>query len=127
MARGSPSHHRSSAGDGSSSGDSAGEWRYAMPRKKRARKTETVRTGARARVKLGAKGFERRSTNLEVILNAQRDSESEQHSDVDMVGADSGANGAAAASGPSVGTGVTSVTGEKKRARNAVWRGSSWL
>ena len=48
---------------------------------------------SKSKSETGAKGFERRSTNLEVILNAQRDSESEQHSDVDMVGADSGANG----------------------------------
>ena len=90
--------------DESSSGDSAGEWRYVMPRKKRA-KTATAQGHEQA----GVTGFDRRRTYSEVVLNTQRDSESEQQNDVDEVGADSGANGAAA------GTGVPSVTGEKRR------------
>ena len=69
------------------------------------------------------KGFERRRTYLEVILNTQKDSESEQQNDVDMVGADFGANGAApAASGASAGTGVTSVTGENQKAQEEAKR-----
>ena len=93
-----------------------------MPRKKRARETETVtaqdcKDKSKSKSVTEVKGFERRRTYLEVILNTQKDSESEQQNDVGMVGADSGANGAAvAASGASAGTGVRSVTGEKKKA-----------
>ena len=57
---------------------------------------------------------------VDVTLDTQRDSESEQQNDVDTVGADSGANGAA--SSPSAGTGVTSVTGEKQRAQEEAKR-----
>ena len=65
------------------------------------------------------KGSERRRTYLEVILNTQRDSESQQN-DVDMTGAGAGASGAAAAAsgGASAGT----VTGEKKRAQEEAKR-----
>ena len=110
--------------DESSSGDSAGELRFVMPRKK----TETVsaqvvKDRKKSKSAIEVKGFERRCTYLEVILNTQKDSESEQQNDVDMVGADSGANGAAAAaSGASAGTGVTSVTGEKKKAQEEAKR-----
>ena len=90
--------------DESSGGDSAGEWRYVLPRKD----SQT-----------GAKGSDRRRTHLEVILNTQRDSESEQQNDVDMTGAGAGASGAAtAASGASAGT----VTGEKKKAQEEAKR-----
>ena len=98
-----------------------------MPRKKRARKTETAtaqdgKDKSKSKSETGAKWFERRRAYLEVILNTRRDSESEQHNDVDMVGADSGANGAAAGSGPSAGSGVTSVTGDRKRAQEEAKR-----
>ena len=83
-----------------------------MPRKEKARKTEAATAqGSKDTSKIGVKGSKRRRTYLEVMLNTQKDSESEQQNDVDMVGADSGANGAAAASGACAGT----VTGEKKR------------
>ena len=96
-----------------------------MPHKKRARKTETVtaqdgkdKSKSKSKNVNEVKGFERRRTYLELILNTQKDFESEQQNDVDMVGADPGATGAAAAaSGASAGTGVTSVTGEKKKAQ----------
>ena len=98
-----------------------------MPGKKRARKTETTtaqdgKDKSKSKSETGVKGFERRRTYLAVILNTQRDSESEQQNDVDMVGADSGANGAAAAFGPSAGTGVTSEIGGKKRAQEEAKR-----
>ena len=100
--------------DESSSGDSAGEWRYMLPRKKRARKSEAATAqDSRDTSKTGVKGSDRRRTYLEVIMNTQRDSESEQQNDVDMNGAGAGASGAAAASGASAGT----VSGEKKRAQ----------
>ena len=89
-------------------------WRVAV---RDATKEETATTqDGKDKTKIGVKGSDRRRTYLGVILDTQRDSESEQQNDVGMVGADSGANGAAAASGPSAGTGATSVTGEKKRA-----------
>ena len=100
--------------DESSGGDSAGEWRYVLPRKKRARKSETATAqDSRDTSKTGVKGCDRRRTYLEVILNTQRDSESEQQNDVDMTGAGAGASGAAAAAsgGASAGT----VTAEKKK------------
>ena len=105
--------------DESSGGDSAGEWRYVLPRKKRARKTATAQD-SKDTSKTGAKGSDRRRTHLEVILNTQRDSESEQHNDVDMTGAGAGASGAAAAAsgGASAGT----VTAEKKRAQEEAKR-----
>ena len=105
--------------DESSGGDSAGEWKYVLPRKKRARKSETATAqNGRDASKTGAKGSDRRRTYLEVILNTQRDPESEQQNDVDMTGAGAGANGAAtAASGASAGT----------VRPNVVWRGSRLL
>ena len=84
--------------DESSGGDSAGEWRYVLPRKKRARKTATAQDSGDTS-KTGAKGSDRRRTYLEVILNTQRDSESEQQNDVDMTGAGPGTSGAAAVCG----------------------------
>ena len=107
--------HRSFVG-----GDSAGEWRYVLPRKKRARKSETATTqDSKDTSKTGVKGSDRRRTYLEVVLNTQRDSESEQQNDVDMTGAGAGASGAAAAaSGASAGT----VTAEKKRAQEEAKR-----
>ena len=114
--------------DESSGGDSAGERRYVLPRKKRARKSEAAAAqDSRDTSKTGAKGSDRRRTHLEVFLNTQRDSESEQQNDVDMTGAGAGASGAASAtSGASAGT----VTGEKKKAQEEVkrlWRGSRRL
>ena len=58
-----------------------------MPRKKRPRKTETVSAQdgpdkSKSKSVTGVKGFERRRTYLEVILNTQKDSESEQLNDV---------------------------------------------
>ena len=105
--------------DESSGGDSAGEWRYVLPRKKRARKTATAQDSGDTS-KTGVKGSDRRRTYLEVILNTQRDSESEQQNDVDMTGAGAGASGAAAAAsgGASAGT----VTAEKKRAQEEAKR-----
>ena len=104
--------------DESSGGDSAGEWKYVLPRKKRARKTATAQDSKDTSL-TGVKGTDRRRTYLEVILNTQRDSESEQQNDVDMTGAGAGASGAAtAASGASAGT----VTGEKKRAQEEAKR-----
>ena len=104
--------------DESSGGDSAGEWRYVLPRKKRARKTATAQDSGDTS-KTGAKGSDRRRTYLEVILSTQRDSESEQQNDVDTTGAGAGASGAAtAASGASAGT----VTGEKKKAQEEAKR-----
>ena len=99
--------------DESSGGGSAGEWKYVLPRKKRARKTATAQDSSDAS-KTGVKGSERRRTYLVVILNTHLDSQSEQQNDVDMTGAGAGASGAAAAAsgGASAGT----VTGEKKRA-----------
>ena len=70
--------------------------------------------------KTGVKGSDRRRTYLEVILNTQRDSESEQQNDVDMTAAGAGASGAAAAAsgGASAGT----VTAEKKKAQEEAKR-----
>ena len=107
--------------DESSGGDSAGEWKYVLPRKKRARKSETViAQDSRDTCKTLAKGSDRRRTYLEVILNTQRDSESEQQNDVDMTGAGAGASEAAAAAsgGASAGT----VTAEKKKAQEEAKR-----
>ena len=107
--------------DESSVGDSAGEWRYVLPRKKRARKSEAATAqDSRDTSKTGVKGSDRRRTYLEVILNTQRDSESEQQNYVDMSGAGVGASGAAAAAsgGASAGT----VTAEKKRAQEKAKR-----
>ena len=66
------------------------------------------------------KGSDRRRTYLEVILNTQRDSESEQQNDVDMTGVGAGASGAVAAAsgGASAGT----VTAEKKKAQEEAKR-----
>ena len=66
--------------DESSSGDSAGEWKYVMPRKKRARKTETAtaqdaKDTSKSKNESGVKVFDRCRTYLEVTLNTQRDSE----------------------------------------------------
>ena len=72
--------------DESSGGDSAGEWKYILPRKKRARKTAIAQDSKDTSL-TGVKGSDRRRTYLEVILNTQRDSESEQQTDVDMTGA----------------------------------------
>ena len=78
--------------DESSGGDSAGEWRCVLPRKKPARKSETATAqDSKDTSKTGVKGSDRRRTYLEVILNTQRDSENEQQNDVDMSGADAGA------------------------------------
>ena len=107
--------------DESSGGDSAGEWKYVLPRKQRAGKSEMVTAqDSRDTSKTEAKGSDRRRTYLEVILDTQRDSESEQQNDVDMTGAGAGASGAAAAAsgGASAGT----VTGEKKRAQEEAKR-----
>ena len=95
-----------------------------MPRKKRARKTETATAqDSWDTSKTGVKGSDRRRTYLEVILNTQTDSESEQQNDVDMTGAGAGASGAAAAaSGASAGTGTISVTGEKEKAQEEAKR-----
>ena len=48
--------------DESSGGDSAGEWRYVLPRKKRARKTATTQDSGDTS-KTGAKGSDRRRTS----------------------------------------------------------------
>ena len=96
--------------DESSGGDSAGEWRYVLPRKKRARKTATAQDSGDTS-KTGAQGSDRRRMYLEVILNTHRDSESEQQN-----------GAAAAASGASAGTGRISVTGEKKQAQEEATR-----
>ena len=95
-----------------------------MPRKERARKTETATAqDDKNTSKTGVKGSDRRRTYLEVILHIRRDSESEQQNDVDMIGADAGANGAAAAAfGASAGSGAISLTGEKKRAQEEAKR-----
>ena len=86
-----------------------------LPRKKRARKTATAQDSKNTSL-TGVKGSDRRRMYLEVILNTQRDSESEQQNDVDMTGAGAGASGAAtAASG-------ASVTGEKKKAQEEAKR-----
>ena len=76
-------------------------WRVSVRgRKKRAKTTTAPQDGKdKSTAESGAKGSERRRTNLQVILNTQKDSENEQQSDVDMVGADAGKNGAAATSG----------------------------
>ena len=105
--------------DESSGGDSAGEWRYVLPRQKRARKTATAQDSGDTS-KTGAKGSDRRHTYLEVLLNTHKDSESEQQNDVDMTGAGAGASGAAAAAsgGASAGT----VTAQKKRAQKEAKR-----
>ena len=106
--------------DESSGGDSVGEWRCVLPRKKRARKSEMATAqDSKDTSKTGVKGSDRRRTYMEVILNTQRDSESEQQNDVDMTGAGGVASGAAAAaSGASAGT----VIGEKKRAQEEAKR-----
>ena len=107
--------------DESSGGDSAGEWRYVLPRKKRARKSEAATAqDSRDTSKTGVKGSDRRRTYLEVILNTQRDSESEQQNDVDLIGAGAGASGAAAAA--SGGAFAGKVTAEKKRAQEEAKR-----
>ena len=104
--------------DESSSGDSTGEWKYVVPRKKRARKSETATAqDSRDTSKTGAKGV--RSPSYVFGGHTQRDSESEQQNDVDMTGAGAGASGAAtASSGASAGT----VTGEKKKAQEEAIR-----
>ena len=52
----------------SSGGDSAGEWKYVMPREKRARKTETANAqDSKDTSMTGVKGSDRRRTYLEVI------------------------------------------------------------
>ena len=56
--------------DESSGGDSA-EWKYVLPRKKRARKTATAQDCGDTS-KTGAKGSDRSRTYLEVNLNTQR-------------------------------------------------------
>ena len=89
--------------------------------KKRARKSEAATAqDSRDTSKTGVKWSDHRRTYLEVILNTQRDSESEQQNDVDMTGAGVGASGAAAAvsGGASAGT----VTAEKKRAQEKAKR-----
>ena len=90
-----------------------------LPRKKRARKTATAQDSKDMSL-TGVKGSHCRRTYLEVILNTQRDPESEHQNDVDMIGAGAGANGAAAAAsgGASAGT----VTAEKKRAQEEAKR-----
>ena len=73
MARGSRLPAQKFRWDESSGGDSAGQWKYVLPRKKRARKTATAQDSGDTS-KTGAKGSDRRRTYLEVILNSQRDS-----------------------------------------------------
>ena len=110
--------------DESSGGDSAGERKYVMPRKKRARKTETATAqDSRDASKTGVKGSDRRRTYLEVILNTQRDSESKHQNDVDMTGAGAGTSGAAtAASGTPAGTGTMSVKKAQEEAKRRMER-----
>ena len=87
-----------------------------VPQSRRRRPPRTAGTRAR----LERKKSDCRRSYLEVLLNTQRDSESEQQNDVDMTGAGSGTSGAAAAAsgGASAGT----VTGEKKRAQEEAKR-----
>ena len=103
--------------DESSGGDSAGEWKYVLPRKKRARKAET----ATARQQGHEQDWSERVRSPSYVSggHTQRGSESEQQNDVDMTGAGAGASGAAtAASGASART----VTGEKKKAQEEAKR-----
>ena len=60
-------------------------------------------------------------TYLKHFLNTQKDSENEQQSDVDMVGADAGRTGQQL-SGTPVGTTATSVSGEKQKAQEEAKR-----
>ena len=60
--------------DESSGGESIGERKYVLPRKKHARKTETATAqDSRDTSKTGVKGSDRRRTYLEVVPNTQRD------------------------------------------------------
>ena len=95
--------------DESSGGDSAGEWKCALPRPKRSRKSET---GTRARLRKGPTSFVSGGHSE----HFKGGTESGQQNDVDIIGAGVGASGAATtSSGASAGT----VTGEEEGSRRA--------